>query len=154
MAALGYFAFSLAMVAGRLAGDPLTMRLGSVTLTRAGGLLAAGSLGAALVIGHPVAAIAGFAGMGAGLAVVVPTVFRAAGSHPDVAPGVGLASVSIIGYFGFLVGPPLIGSIGHFAGLPAALGVVALIMAAIGLLASSAAPATGPEQAEPLAPDR
>jgi len=137
--ALGYFAFSLMMVGGRLSGDRLTTRFGSVALVRYGGLLAAGSLTLALVAGNPVAAIIGFAGMGIGLSAVVPTVFRAAGSRPDVAPGNGLASVSLIGYFGFLVGPPLIGSTNHFVGLPKALGLVALFMAAIGLLASSAA---------------
>jgi MFS family permease len=151
VAALGYVAFSLMMVVGRLVGDRLSIRYGPVTLTRAGGLLSAASLTAALLIGHPIAAIIGFAGMGAGLAAVVPTVFRAAGSHSDVAPGIGLASVSVVGYFGFLVGPPLIGSAAKLVGLPAALGVVALIMAAIGPLASSAAPADASAQARPIA---
>ena len=141
VAALGYFAFSLMMVAGRLSGDRLTLRFGPVALTRSGGLLAAGSLTVALLIGHPIAAIIGFAGMGAGLAAVVPTVFRAAGSRSDVPPGVGLASVSIIGYFGFLVGPPLIGSTAKVLGLPVALVIVALVMAAVVMLASSTAPA-------------
>ncbi len=140
VAALGYFSFSFLMVIGRVSGDSLTMRFGPVALTRSGGLLAAGSLTAALLIGHPIAAIIGFAGMGAGLAAVVPTVFRAAGSRSDVPPGIGLASVSLIGYFGFLVGPPLIGSTAKLLGLPAALGIVALVMAAIAPLASSAAP--------------
>lgn len=140
VAAFGYFAFSAMMVVGRLSGDRLAMRFGPVALTRAGGLLAAGSLTVALLIGNPVAAIIGFAGMGAGLAVVVPTVFRAAGSHPEVPPAIGLASVSMIGYFGFLIGPPLIGSAGDLIGLPKALGLVALITVAIGMLASSAAP--------------
>jgi MFS family permease len=150
VAALGYFSFSLMMVIGRVTGDRLTMRYGPVALTRTGGLLAAGSLTTALLIGHPIAALIGFAGMGAGLAAVVPTVFRAAGSRTDVPPGIGLASVSLIGYFGFLVGPPLIGSTAKLLGLPAALGIVAVVMAAIGLLASSAAPATGPARVEPL----
>ncbi|HEY4976484.1 MAG TPA: MFS transporter [Gaiellaceae bacterium] len=147
IAALGYFAFSFMMVAGRLSGDRLTIRSGPVALIRTGGLLAAVSLTAALLIGNPVVAIIGFAGMGAGLAAVVPTVFRAAGTRPDIPPGIGLASVSLIGYFGFLVGPPLIGSINHFIGLPKALGVVALFMAAIGFLAMSAAPSKARTQA-------
>jgi MFS family permease len=151
VAALGYFAFSLMMVAGRLSGDRLTLRFGPVALTRSGGLLAAGSLTVALFIGHPIAAIIGFAGMGAGLAAVVPTVFRAAGSRSDVPPGVGLASVSIIGYFGFLVGPPLIGSTAKVLGLPAALGIVALVMATVGILASSTAPTEAPARDERLA---
>jgi MFS family permease len=151
IAALGYFAFSFMMVGGRLSGDRLTIRYGPVALIRTGGLLAAVSLTAALLIGNPVVAIIGFAGMGAGLAAVVPTVFRAAGTRPDVSPGIGLASVSLIGYFGFLVGPPLIGSINHFIGLPKALGVVALFMAGIGFLAMSAAPSRARTQASATA---
>ncbi|MHB8059366.1 MAG: MFS transporter [Gaiellaceae bacterium] len=150
VAALGYFSFSFLMVIGRVSGDRLTMRFGPVALTRTGGLLAAASLTAALLIGHPVAAIIGFAGMGAGLAAVVPTVFRAAGSRTDVAPGIGLASVSLIGYFGFLVGPPLIGSTAKLLGLPAALGIVALVMAAIAPLASSAASSGASARTAPL----
>jgi len=150
VAALGYFAFSLTMVGGRLSGDRMVARFGPVALVRGGGLLAAGSLTLALLVGNPIAAIFGFAGMGIGLAVVVPTVFRAAGSRPDVAPGIGLASVSLVGYFGFLVGPPLIGSANHFVGLPKALGIVALFMAAIGLLASSAASSKASAQAQSL----
>ncbi len=150
VAALGYFAFSLMMVGGRLSGDRLTTRFGPVALVRGGGLLAAGSLTVALVVGNPVAAIIGFAGMGTGLAAVVPTVFRAAGSRSDVAPGIGLASVSLIGYFGFLVGPPLIGSTAKLLGLPAALGIVALFMAAIGFLASNAASSAAARRAQPL----
>lgn len=150
IAALGFLAFSLAMVTGRLSGDRLTTRIGPVALARAGGLLAAGSLAGALLIGQPVAAIIGFAGMGAGLAVIVPIVFRAAGSRPDVAPGIGLASVSVLGYSGLLIGPPLIGSLAKLVGLPGALGAVALLAASIGLLAASTAPARA--GFEPAAP--
>ena len=144
IAAFGYFGYSLTMVLGRYLGDPLSARFGPVALTRAGGLLGAGSLTVALLVGNPVAAILGFAGAGVGLAAVVPTVFRAAGSRSDVASGVGIASVSAVGYTGFLVGPPLIGTTAHFLGLPAALGIVAMFMTVIGVFAGSAAPAAAP----------
>lgn len=151
VAALGLLAFSVAMVIGRVYGDRLAVRFGPVVLTRIGGLLAAGSLMVALLVGHPVAALAGFAGMGLGLSAVVPTVFRAAGSRSDIAPGIGLASVSLIGYCGYVVGPPLIGSTAKVLGLPIALGIVALAMAVIGVLASSAAPTEVPARDGQLA---
>jgi MFS family permease len=141
VAAFGYFGYSLMMVTGRYFGDRLSGRFGPVALTRAGGLLAAGSLATALLIGDPLAAIIGFAGVGAGLAAVIPTVYRAAGSHPGVAPGTGLAAVAGVGSMGFLVGPALIGSSAHAVGLPTALGIVAFFMVAIGLLGGSASPA-------------
>jgi len=138
-AALGFAVFSLAMVSGRLAGDRVTSRLGPVALTRAGGVLAAGSLALALLIGHPVAALIAFFGVGAGLATTVPIVFRAAGSYPGIAAGTGIAAVSTVGYVGFLSGPPAIGSTAELVGLPGALGLVVLATATMALLAGSTA---------------
>jgi len=138
-AALGFAVFSLAMVSGRLAGDRVTSKVEPVALTRGGGLLAAGSLALALIIGHPVAALIAFFGVGAGLATTVPIVFRAAGSHPGVAAGTGIAAVSTVGYIGFLAGPPAIGSTAELVGLPAALGLVVLATAMMVLLAGSTA---------------
>ena len=116
-AALGYTAFSLAMAASRVFGDRLNSRLGPVALARGGGLLAASALTLALVSGSTVVALAGFAAMGAGLGVVVPVLFRAAGSTPGVSAAAGVAAVSTIGWFGFLAGPPAIGVTADAIGL-------------------------------------
>lgn len=124
VAALGYTAFSLAMVASRLAGDRLNEAIGPATLARGGGLVSAVGLAAALAIGTTPAALVGFAAMGAGLGVVVPVLFRTAGTTPGVAPGIGLAAVSTIGFLGFLAGPPAIGIAADMIGLRASLGVV------------------------------
>src|SRR5207302_8482837 len=89
LAALGYTAFSLAMVVSRTVGDRLNVRLGPVSLVRAGGLLAASGLAAALVDGSTVAALAGFAATGPRLRTVPPVVLRprrlAAGAPASVA---------------------------------------------------------------------
>jgi HAD superfamily hydrolase (TIGR01509 family) len=132
-AALGYTAFSLAMVASRLSGDRLNEGLGPAVLARGGGLLAAAGLAAALVVGTTPAALVGFAAMGAGLGVVVPVIFRTAGSTPGIRPGTGIAAVSTIGFLGFLAGPPTIGITAEAIGLRAALGLVvaASVFAAI-----------------------
>lgn len=124
VAALGYTAFSLAMVASRLTGDRLNESLGPAALARDGGLLAAGGLAAALVLGTTPAALVGFGAMGAGLGVVVPVIFRTAGSTPAIPPGIGIAAVSTIGFLGFLAGPPAIGIAAEAFGLRAALGLV------------------------------
>ena len=60
LAAAGYAVFSAAMTAGRLAGDRLTVRFGRVTLVRAGALLAAVGLTAALALESVPAALVGF----------------------------------------------------------------------------------------------
>jgi fucose permease len=135
-AAWGFAAFSLTMAIGRLTGDRLVARCGPAGMVVAGALIGALTLGAALLAGHPAAAVLGFAGMGAGLANIAPIVFSAAGRLPDLAPGIGIAAVSTAGYCGFLAGPPLIGLVAEASGLPVALGLVA---GTVGLLVMGAA---------------
>jgi len=143
VAALAYAAFSITMTAGRLAGDRLTERVGPVALVRRGGLVAAAGLGGALLAGAPAAALAGFACLGAGLATVIPAVFRAAGTATAQA-GPPLAAVSTTGYLGFLAGPPLIGALAEATSLPAALALLPLLAVLLALGARAVAPATGP----------
>jgi MFS family permease len=152
LAALGFAAFSVAMAAFRLLGDTLTTRWGPVALMRRGALLAGGGLAAALLIGHPAAALVGFVCMGAGLAAVVPVAFRAAGSLPGVPAGAGIAALTTVGYTAFLVGPPVIGFVAELAGLPLALGIVVVLLGALAVLASEAQPARplGAPVPEPL----
>ena len=140
VAALGYTAFSLAMASSRLFGDRLNGRLGPVALARGGGLLAASALGLALVSGSTAAALVGFAAMGAGLGVVVPVLFRAAGSTPGVSAAAGVAAVSTIGWMGFLAGPPAIGVTADAVGLRGALAIVVVATLALAVLARSADP--------------
>jgi sugar-phosphatase len=87
-------------------------------------MVSAVGLAAALAIGTTPAALVGFAAMGAGLGVMVPVIFRTAGTTPGVAPGIGIAAVSTIGFLGFLAGPPAIGIAADVIGLRAALAVV------------------------------
>jgi len=136
VAALAFAAFSATMTLGRLLGDRLTTAWGAEALVRRGGVLSAGALAAALLIGHPVAAIAGFALLGIGLATMVPVVFRAASEVDGVAPGVGIAAASTLGYFGFLIAPPIIGGVAELTSLPVALGLLVLL----GLIMSALAP--------------
>ena len=133
VAGLAYAAFSLAMVAGRLAGDALTVRFGPVVLVRRGALLATAGLAAALLAGDPIAALIGFACLGAGLSIVVPQVFRAAASGRDSGPA--LAQVSTLGYLGFLAGPPLIGAVAELTSLPAALVLLPVLALAMAVMA-------------------
>lgn len=135
LAAWGYAAFSLAMVAGRLGGDWLTRRAGPVRLARMGGLLAALGLAAALLAQGPVLVLLGFVLVGLGYCTLFPLVFSAAGRVEEVHPGVALASVATLGYLGFLAGPPLIGWIAQLSSLRLSFGVVALLALCISALA-------------------
>ncbi len=137
LAATGYAAFSLAMAAGRFAGDALRARVHEVQLVRMSGLLAALGLGAALLVAHPAAVLLGFGCVGLGLANIVPVLFSAAGRAPGMGAGSALAAVATAGYFGFLAGPPLIGFVAEATTLAAGLGVVVVFTALVALRAGS-----------------
>lgn len=153
-AAAGFAAFSLAMALGRIFGDRLTLRFGPAMIVRAGGALAALGLAVALVVDAPAAAVVGFACVGAGLSCVVPNAFSAAGRAPGLAPGAGIAAVSTTGYFGFLVGPPVIGLVAARVTLRGALGVVVLLSAIMALLAGSVAGTMRPSTRTSAGSDR
>ncbi len=135
LAAVGYATFSAAMVAMRFVGDGLNLRFGAVAMVRGGGLLAAGGLGFALLMGQTWAALLGFACVGAGLASVFPAVMSAAGRSPNLPPGLAIAMVATAGYGGGLAGPPLIGFAAQAFSLPLALVTVVVTSAAISLFA-------------------
>ena len=76
-------------------------------------------------------ALLGLAGAGAGLAPVAPILFNAATRVPGVSRAAAIASVTTIGYSGFIVGPPVIGSIATASSLTSALFLVVLCAALV-----------------------
>jgi predicted MFS family arabinose efflux permease len=120
-AAAGYAAFSIAMATGRFFGDKLAAHFGPVQLVRGSALVAVMGLTLLLATPYPGLALVGFAGVGFGFAPIVPMVFSAAGHRAGVDPGVALASVTTLGYLGFLLGPPAIGFAAGVVGLHVAL---------------------------------
>ena len=129
VAALGYAAFSLTMTAGRIIGDWLTEKLDPSGVIRLGGLLSAAGFMLVLLSPNPIFAITGFALAGLGLSNTIPVLFSVAGNHPDFSPGTAIAGVATIGYVGFLIGPPLIGTISELSSLRVAFGLIALAAA-------------------------
>ena len=114
---LPYIVFCTAMIIGRLSGDYLAHRFGASKVIAAGGVIAGTGLSAGLLIGGiPVIMVAWFL-LGIGLSVVIPLMFSAAGTialtrySGVIAPSEAVAKVSGVSYFGFVIGPPLIGFI-------------------------------------------
>jgi MFS family permease len=136
-AAAGYSVFSAAMAVFRLMGDVITARLGPLRTIRAGGLVAACGLLWSLCMTVPSLALLGFAAAGAGFSVIIPLVFGSGGRVENVSPGAGIATVTGIGYIGFLVGPPLIGFLSQLFTLRYALGVVVVCCLVTTLLSGS-----------------
>jgi predicted MFS family arabinose efflux permease len=140
VAATGYAAFSIAMAFGRFFGDKCSLKLGAVRMVRTGGFTAAAGLIIALVVPGVAATLIGLACVGLGFSTIVPIVFSAAGRTSGIEPSVALATVTTMGYLGFLVGPPLIGFVAQFAGLSVALGVIVVTSLLSVTLASAVAP--------------
>ncbi|SCK12171.1 Fucose permease [Streptomyces sp. WMMB 714] len=141
-AAAGYAAFSAGEVCTRLFNDRLVNRFGWVRLIRSGTLGCATVLAAALMAGHPAAAMAAFVAAGAGISAVFPGAFTAAGSLPR--PGPAMGHLGFAGNAGWLAVSPLVGGLATLVGLPAALGVLVVAALAIAALAPVTRPkATG-----------
>ncbi|MEX1335197.1 MAG: MFS transporter, partial [Candidatus Limnocylindrales bacterium] len=84
IAAVAYAALSLGMFVGRIGGDRVKDRVGSIRLTQWGMLLVAGSVAAFLVVHDQWVALAGMVAAGIGIANTIPQIFGAAGR---IAPG-------------------------------------------------------------------
>ncbi len=108
-AALGYIAFSITMVIGRLSGDYVVPRIGRRAILLGGGTLVVLGLIAITTLPSPALNLIGFAVIGLGAANLVPVVFSAAGQQSDMDPNMAVASVTFVGYAGILLGPAIIG---------------------------------------------
>ena len=134
VAAGGVVAYSIAMVAARLAGDPLSVRWGVAGLARRGGALTVAGMALALATRSAVPGLFGFALVGAGCAAIVPALFRVAAAAPGVSSSAGIAAVATAGYTGGVVNGPAIGFLARGVGLTAALSLIAVAGALIALL--------------------
>jgi fucose permease len=132
-ASLGYATFTAAMAIARFAGDALRARFRERAVLRTSALVAALAMAMLLLSAQRWAAFVGLALVGAGLAPVAPILFNAATRVPGVSRAAAIASVTTIGYSGFLIGPPVIGSIASQASLTAALWLVVIAAAVVAL---------------------
>jgi MFS family permease len=124
IAAAGYAGFSLAMAFGRLLGGRLLLAMGERRLLVGGAVLAAAGALAAVTTSSLAVALGGFVVVGLGLANVFPLAIARAGLLGGAR---GIALATTVGYTGLLGGPPAIGLLAESAGLPVAVGSVAVM---------------------------
>ncbi|AZM60817.1 MULTISPECIES: MFS transporter [unclassified Streptomyces] len=117
LATVPYNVYMVTTLLGRTIGDLGVRRFGAVAVVRAGALVAA--VGFAVVAGAPGAwaGMLGFTLLGLGLCVLVPQTFAAAGRRADETgrPGASdaaIARLNVFNYVGFLIGSPLVGTLG------------------------------------------
>jgi MFS family permease len=115
---IGYISFMGCMTTGRMFADALINYWGPRKQLMLSGLLV--TLGLVIAIIYPtiITSTIGFMLVGFGVSSVIPTIYGSVGRSAE--PGqasIALASVSSIGFFGFLIGPPIVGFLSGALGL-------------------------------------
>ncbi len=134
--ALGPAVLALTMAVARLGGQGLAQRVAPVRLILGGALVSA--VGALVVAGaaSPAWAYAGFIVMGMGSSVISPTAFSLVASLAEPAARArAVARATMLGYFGYFIGPPAVGFVAGAFGLRAAFAVTAAVLMVVWLLA-------------------
>lgn len=133
---LAYAAFSTTMTGGRLVGDRVVHALGRARSIALLTVIGAAGLAVGMAFRALPGAVIGFALLGIGLSVMVPVLFSTAAD--GAAPGPAIATVSTLGYTGFLVGPTAIGLIAQGTSVPFALWLLPIFTTAGGVLGIAA----------------
>ncbi len=118
-----------------MVGDRIVRFFGPVVTIRTLTGLACGGFTMALLSRDLVVATLGFALLGLGLACVMPLVIRAAGALSGVSTPAAVAAVSTSGWFGVVLGPPLIGIVASALSLTTALALVVVLTGVVFSLA-------------------
>ncbi len=130
--AMGPAALALTMGFSRLAGQGFASRISPYRLLAGGAVIAA--FGALIAAGaaSPMMAYAGFIVMGIGASVIAPTAFSLVGrlAAPE-ARARAVARATLLGYFGYFFGPPMLGFVAGTFGLRMAFVFAAMMLMAV-----------------------
>ena len=127
VATIAFVVYMVAMTTGRFIGDRMADRFGIRRVLAASGLLI--TVGFAIIVSSPFIPLTliGYLLTGFGVSCVVPFVFSLAGKIPMSNPGAALASISSLGYLGFLLVPPMIGYVAQATSLRVSFAIIALM---------------------------
>jgi MFS family permease len=139
-ATAGFVVYMIAMTMGRLFGDKLISRFGVQLLLKFSGIFIFVGLLLAVLLPYALTAGLGFILVGFGVSCIVPMVFQVVGKSTTMSSGTALASISSIGYIGFLIVPPFIGFVAQAASLQLSFGIIALFGGLIVLLVKDLKP--------------
>lgn len=131
----GYTAFIITMSAGRFVGDRLIELLGPIKLLIISGFVVMVGLLVVAVFPQLVTATIGFLLIGAGVSVIVPMLFSLAGRTDAMPANYAIASVTLIGYIGFVTGPLIVGGLTEAFGMRMAFATIAFFAVCISGLA-------------------
>jgi MFS family permease len=127
VATIAFVVYMVAMTTGRFIGDGMADRFGIQRVLAASGLLI--TAGFVIIVSSPFIpfTLFGYLLTGFGVSCVVPFVFSLAGKIPMSNPGAALASISSLGYLGFLLVPPMIGYVAQATSLRVSFAIIALM---------------------------
>jgi len=148
-ATAAFVIYLVAMTSARFFGDKVVTRLGIKTILKFSGLFIFAGLSLAVILPYTVPAILGFILIGFGVSCVVPMIFSLAGKSKNMSSSSALASISTVGYLGFLFVPPFVGFIAQSTNLRWSFGIIAMFGVVIVYLVSKIN--EGQEQNEELA---
>lgn len=131
----GYMLFSVAMTAGRFAGDRITSRIGDRAVMMGGGVVAVAGFSVLLLAPQTWLAMSGFLMIGLGASNIVPVLFRLAGAQTVMPPGLAVSALSTVAYAGILAGPAAIGFVADHIGLERAFWLLAALICTVPLAA-------------------
>lgn len=114
---LGYASFMIMMASGRFFGDRLIQKFGRKTVMQISGCMISTGLFTAVFFPYIIPATIAFMFVGLGVSTIIPTLYSIAGKHPTIPTGEALTAVSSVSFFGFLMGPPIIGYIAEVSTL-------------------------------------
>ncbi len=135
---VGYTAYMVAMASGRFIADWLTHKIGVQRVLQLSGFLTVSGLLIAVLFPQLFPAIIGFLIVGLGVSSVVPLAYSAASKSKTMPASQALSTVTTIGFFGLLAGPPIVGVIAGETDLRVAfiflifMGVMVLILSSFG----------------------
>ena len=132
VAAYAFAALSAGLFLGRIGGDWVKDRIGSVRLIQLGMFLAAAAIAAFLLIGTVAVALVGMAVAGLGIANTVPQVFGAAGRIPPHGPSLSAVFTSLT--LTFMIAPTVIGVTTDTASISVALALLVLASLVVALM--------------------
>jgi MFS family permease len=137
LVSLGYASFMIMMAGGRFAGDKLAAKFSRKKMVQVSGILIFSGMMFAVLFPYLVTATIGFLVVGFGVSTIIPLLYSTVGKADlEVSKGIAIATVSSIGFLGFLMGPPLIGYIAELAGLKYSFISIAFLGLAISYLIS------------------
>ncbi len=132
----GYTAYMIAMASGRFMADWLTHKAGVQRVLQLSGALTVIGLIIVVVLPQQITAIVGCLVIGLGVSSVVPLAYSTASKSKTMPASQALSTVTTIGFFGLLAGPPLVGLISGATNLRIAFACL-IIMALFVLVLSS-----------------